>query len=273
MTGHIDPAMSEAEYHRRPELSSTQARLLLDSPARYHYAQSHPQPPRDAFDIGSAVHAKVLGVGASVVVLEFPDFRSKAAQTARDEARAAGQTPLLAKSAAEVDAIAESVLANVTARALFEQAGTSETSVFATDPDTGAAVRARFDFLPADPGKGVAVDLKTTAGSASPRGFEKSVANYGYDVQQGHYQHAYKAATGHDVPMVFVVVEKEPPYLSGTYQLNHQWTDMGAVRAAHARDIYARCTSAGDWPGLPTDIQLIQPPFWAISEYQESFND
>ncbi len=59
--------MPEEEYHRRPELSSTGARLLLDSPAKYAYAQTHPQPHKQAFDVGHAVHARVLGVGSPAV--------------------------------------------------------------------------------------------------------------------------------------------------------------------------------------------------------------
>ena len=51
--------MPEEEYHRRPELSSTGARLLLESPAKFAYAQTHPQPHKQAFDVGHAVHARV----------------------------------------------------------------------------------------------------------------------------------------------------------------------------------------------------------------------
>ena len=56
----------EADYHSHPALSSTQARQILDSPAKYDYAKTHPQPHKDAFDLGTAVHTKVLGTGYTV---------------------------------------------------------------------------------------------------------------------------------------------------------------------------------------------------------------
>lgn len=258
--------LPEAEYHSRPELSSTGARLLLESPAKFQYGLTHPRPDKDAFDLGSSVHSKVLGTGYEVAILDFDNWRTKDSQTARDEARAAGQIPMLRKDYAPVNDIAEAVLAQPTARALFEQDGTAETSVFATDPDTGVNVRVRFDYL-----AGICVDLKT-ARDASPHGFAKSAASYGYDTQEGFYLDALQWATGERRDMVFVAVEVEPPYLVAVHQLNHLFADMGQVKAKHARELFAECTATGIWPGYPTDVQLLMPPVWATYDFEDNYS-
>jgi hypothetical protein len=272
MSGAIRLNMPEAEYHSHPALSSTQARLLLDSPAKYKYALTHPQEHKDAFDLGTAVHSKVLGVGAQSVVLDFPDMRTKAAREARDEARAAGQIVLSPADMAKVDGMAEAVLAHPVARALFEQEGNSEASVFATDPTTGMAVRARFDFLPSlDLPNPIAVDLKTTAKSASKEGFNQSVRTFRYEVQEAHYADTLQFAVGADIPFVFCVVETEAPHLVNIHQLDMKWREMGHDQARRARELMAECTEKNEWPGFPPIVNLLSPPVYAVYEHEEKY--
>lgn len=261
--------MPEREYHSHPSLSATGAKLILDSPAKFDYRiNGHRPEHKPAFDLGSAVHAKVLGTGWGIEELDFPDFRTKAAQQARDEAYAAGLIPMLAKDLAGVKAISEQVLAHPTAKTLFEQEGRSEVSVFAED-EQGTQLRCRFDFLPDD--HRVAVDLKTTSKKADARGFAASAASYGYDVQEGHYIDTLNYATGDVAAMAFVVVEVEPPYLVGVHQLDRDFRDMGHVKAAVARERYRACMASGVWPGYPEPIQLVQAPVWAVYDYQDNY--
>lgn len=269
----VIPGLSEEIYHAHPALSSTGARLLLDSPARFHYRQSHPQAHKAAFDLGSAVHAKTLGVGYGVEALDFPDFRTKAAQVARDEAYAAGLIPMLAKDLGIVDDISEAVLAHPTARALLERPGTAEASVFAHDPRTDVELRCRFDFLPdATSGRRIAVDLKTTGKAASPKDFARTVASFGYDVQQGHYLDTLALSEGdRDAAMVFIVVEVDAPHLVAVHQLDVVWSEMGATKARRARELFRECTDTNTWPGYPDEVGLLAPPTWAVYEHEEVF--
>ena len=267
--------LDENEYHAHPALSSTQARQILDSPARFNYNRTHPQPHKDAFDLGTAVHTKVLGVGAHVIT--YPDehltpsgaVSTKAATVAwAEEQRANGFVVIGTAQAAQVDGMAEAVLAHPTARALLEQPGAlSEASVFTTDTEWDVPIRARFDLLAP-----ITVDLKTTAKEASPSGFAKSVANFGYDVQQGHYLDAHELATGGRPNMVFVVVETTAPHLVGVHQLDRDFADMGQVKARYARQRFAECTASGVWPGYPTQIGLIPPPVYAVYDFQDNYS-
>jgi hypothetical protein len=266
MTIHYD--MDDATYHARPELSSTQARQILDSPARYKWALGQPARTSDAFDIGHAVHAKVLGVGASVAVLDFDNYLTKAAKEARDEARAQGMTPLLAKDARTVAAMTEAVLAHTEARTLFEQPGHAEASVFATCDETLIDMRARFDYLPelsiTDP---IAVDLKTTGTKANVREFGKSVSTYGYHVQQGHYLDALALATGrHDIAMRFVVVEKAAPHFVAVHELDSLYAAIGHDSAREARRILRECLDTNYWPTGLEDVQYLDAPAWLIND-------
>jgi hypothetical protein len=280
LTGIVQD-LDERFYHAHDSLSSTGARKLLESPAKFHHAQAHPQEPKAAFDLGTAAHTKILGVGAGVVA--YPDEHltksgnvSTAAATVAwaEVQRTAGLTPISPKDMAAVDAMAESVLAHPVARELLEQEGNAEASVFATDPDTGVRMRARFDFLPNfmqdNP---CTVDLKTTAKSAAPEEFAKTVAGFGYHIQQEWYLHAYGIAAGDfTARMKFVVVETAAPYLVGVYELAPEFAELALARVRKALATYKVCADANIWPGYPHDTDPLQPPNWLIYQEGIEFN-
>jgi hypothetical protein len=261
----IVPDLPELEYHSHPALSSTGARKLLDSPARYQWAQNHPEPQKDAFDLGHAVHKKILGVGAHVI--EYPEEHltpsgnaSTKAATVEwvEEQRANGLVVISATQAALVNGMTEAVLAHPKARMLLEDAEMVEASVFATDPDAGVDMRARFDYIGHRAG-----DLKT-ARDASPDGFARSAAEYRYDVQQEWYRLAYAIAARDTMPFDFIVVESHAPYLVAVYELDIEFVQMGRRKVREALDTYAACVASGVWPGYPVDAEPLLPPAWLL---------
>ena len=264
--------MPEDEYHGGDELSSTGAKLLLRSPARFKYEvlDGH-RVHKAAYDLGTAVHTKVLGVGAQPVTCppELLDstggMRTKAAKEWREEQTAAGNPVLSADQLEQVDAMAEAVLAHLEARTLFEREGDAEVSLF--DEWLGVKRRGRIDYLPTE--GGLIVDLKTTI-DASPDGFARLAGKFGYHIQYGHYTHQYEQLTGETRDMLFVTVEKEPPYLVGVHRLNDQYREIGLAYALEAVDEYRKHSQAGHWPGFE-GINTLTPPMSVIYDYQDRF--
>lgn len=264
--------MSDAEYHADPvpggSLSSTGARRILDSPARFDWERTHRVESR-AFDVGHAVHMKILGVGPQIVA--YPDEHltpsgnpsTRAATKAwEDGQRAEGFAPIAPSDLARVNAMVEAVLAHTGARSVLEQPGDSEVSAFAPDPETGVWCRARFDRL----GPHIAADVKTTAGSASSAGFGRDAAKYGYPIQEAHYLDTLLWATGEQPPMTFVCVEKARPHLVAVHQFDEVTRLTARDLAAKARRIYAECMATGEWPGYPDEVMTTHIPAWWINQ-------
>lgn len=271
----IVAGLSEAEYHAHPAFSATQAKRILESPARFKYKQDHPDKPKNEFDFGSAVHSKILGTGYTIVPI--PDdllaangaISTAAAKEFVAATRADGQIPVKAHVAAEVKAVAEAVLAHPAARSLLEQqAGIPEAPVFATCPETGVQLRARFDLLAP-----ICVDLKTIGTTASGVDFAKNAASFGYDVQQGHYLDTLQYATGERRELLFVVVEAVAPHLVAVHRFDLEFMKMGRVKAMQARKIWAECQETGVWPGFGDDITTVSPPGWAVREFEDLYAD
>lgn len=265
----IHDGIPEPQYHADPALSQSQLKVLLDCPARFAWARTQPPKTSDAFDIGTAVHAKVLGVGAPTVVVDAADWRTNAAKAARDEARAAGLVPLLRADAARVDAMAEAVLAHEGARVVLETEGAVEQSMWWTREVDGMSVpmRGRVDKATAyADGWPVLVDLKTSA-SASPRRFASSVWDFGYHIQRAAYVDGWtrltQSADGIVPDFLIVVVEKDPPHLPAVYQLDDIATQRGEERYAAALSLFVDCTREDHWPGYADDIVTLPSPRWA----------
>lgn len=269
--------MSDEEYHGLPEFSSSQAKDLLESPARFNYWRGKRRPEKKAYDVGHAVHAKVLGTGATVVAI--PDdllasngaISTKAAKEWVEQARAEGKVPMKADELRPIEEMSEAVLRHETASVLLAQPGNPEVSVLSTDPNTEVPVRARFDYLPypRQP-RAIALELKTTD-DASPESFVKSIIEYGYDLSQEWYRDTYRWATGEEVEFAFIVVEKRPPYLVAHYQLPEAFVAMGARKAIEARAQYAEYTASGVWPGYSPAIEFLDPPLWAVIKHEEKY--
>lgn len=282
--------LPESTYFKQPGLSSTGAKKILKSPAHYRHYVEHPEEPKDAFDVGSAVHSKVLGVGAQITV--YPDgtgperfeydgeeignvlasngaISTNAAKAFEAEARSNGLIPVKRVTGRVVNLMAESVLSNPTVKALLAS-GDPEVSMFATDPDTGVVMRGRLDWLGAR-----IVDLKTTAGDASEEEFAKQVFRLGYDVQFAHYEHLYHLITGDTLPYLFAVVESNAPYLTGVHMLGNDEVLMARRRAKEARERYARAIETGEWGGYKTrsggPIGILQAPVWNVNQYIDEF--
>jgi len=263
----LDEAAYHADRSLGPELgrslSVSGAKLLLDSPARFHYEREHRPPPKDAYDFGHVAHRLILGEGGQVRRINAPDWRTAAAKAEKAQAYAAGQVPILRHDFVAALRLAKAVKRHPVAGKFFTE-GRAEQSLFWVDERTGVTCRARVDWLRHN----VIVDLKSCQ-DASRSGMQRAFANYRYAMQAQWYRAGVEAVTGKRLPFVFVCVEKDPPHLVGLYWLDDQWEAIADQQNRRALDLYASCESAGEWPGYSDEIQTLSPPAWLIYQEQE----
>lgn len=266
--------MPDADYRADPALSCSEARRILDSPAKYrHDRDAHTEQHTAAFDFGKAAHTLILGAGVDVVVVDADDWRSKAAREERDEAHELGATPILARDWAVVVAMRDALRAHPLAAALIDpDRGRPEQSMFWTDARTGVPVRARLDWLPDPPttGRLIIPDYKS-AKDASTRAFGAAAWNFGYAMQAAHYLDGVATLLDLDQPPAFVFVcqDKEPPYLVNVVELDTDAMAIGRDRMRRALDVYVRCTASGEWPGYGDEVNAVGLPRWAQMQHDD----
>lgn len=267
-------------YHRDPvpggSLSSTGARKLLppSCPALFRHWQDTVQPPKAAFDIGSAAHKLVLGNGPELAVLDVVAYTTKAARELRDTARARGAVPLKRSEYEPLEAMADAVRRHPVASALFDPAnGQPEQSLFWNDQQTGITRRARVDWLPTlGPGRLIIPDYKTCA-AADPESIARAVDAHGYHQQAAWYLDGIRALGlgDRDAAFLFVFQEKTAPYLVNVVELDIVALAVGAAKNRRALEKYAECRESGRWPTWNDDVELVPLPAWAERRDTEEY--
>lgn len=262
--------LTNGEYHASPGLSASGAKLLLppSCPAIYKYQREHPVH-KDIYDFGSAAHKMVLGSDDVIVEVEADDWRSKAAREARDEAREAGNIPMLAKHYTVVQAMAAAVREHPIASWLLDQPGTPEQSAAWTDERTGTPLRAQFDYLPdkADT-HAYLVDYKTTVGADLDH-FSKDVRNLRYHLQAAWYLEAATQLGYIDTRWLWIAQEKTPPYLVAVYDIDPWDLAIGTHLMRQSIDVYAECVKTDTWPGYPPEVQTVEFPRFYTDQFQD----
>lgn len=237
------------------------------TPAHYDWWRTHEQPTKRIWDFGHVAHKAVLGVGHPVRVVEFDDWRKKAAQEEAKDARACGEVPLLAREAATIPEMVAAVRNHPDAGPLLDPArGIAERSFFWKHARTGRWCRSRPDFCPHSGARRfMLVDYKT-AKHADTNSFGKASAEYGYHVQQAMALEAVRVLGLHPNPeMCFVVQEKEPPYLVAVHFLDYRSLLLGIRKFEQAVALFDRCTKSGQWPGYGGPI-LTSLPNWVLAQ-------
>ncbi len=272
---YVEAGVPDSVYHAdKRTLSSSEARRVLESPSRYRWEKDHERPYNAAFEVGHAAHTMLLGAGSDWVIVEEASWRSKAAREARDQALRDGKNPVLRSDFDVVKAMADRMLEHPLCGRLFTRDDAyPELSMYWDGDGLGGPVpcRARPDLTVGEDVPEVLVDYKTTA-DASPDGFAKSVARYGYHMQQEWYRDACEALYGARPGFVFVVQEKAPPYDVGVYTLDDTAAELGRRMNSVARGVWEWCVRHGSWPSpFKPEPVTVSLPAWEESRLREEY--
>jgi hypothetical protein len=264
--------MDNATYHAHSAVSKSHLDLVARSPLHYWSRYLDPNrvvpKPTAAMAIGSAVHTHVLELdqwdAQYVVAPAGIDRRTKVGKAEWEVFQTAiGTRTVISRDDADlVMRIGRSVLSHPAAAYLLGLPGKAETTHMWTDEATGLQCKCRPDWL-LDDGSMI-VDLKTTE-DASPRGFQKSIAQWRYHVQASWYLDGLQHAIGkRPDQFVFIAVEKKPPFVCAVYVADAQMIEIGRDTARRDLDKLNVCKAADYWPGYSDGIEQINLPPWML---------
>jgi hypothetical protein len=276
---HVIPA---AEYHAdpcvAPSLSASIATILMQS-SPLHAKTAHPRltenPVKEEarhLDLGQLCHSLMLEGADIAVVIEADNYRTKAAQEARDSARLAGKCPLLAHEMVEVNhmmmACRAQLTAHQTAGEAFTSAGKPEQTLIWQEPN-GIWCRCRIDWLHAS--KPWIVDYKTGKRSAHPQSISRVAAASGWCIQDAFYRRGFKAVFGHDLEpeFFFVCQENFPPFALSVVETSPADLALAEAQVEYAIATWGECLKSGRWPGYATTVQRITSPSYVEASWLE----
>lgn len=272
---HTIPAdQYHADPTSQPSLSASIAKLLCNESPLHAWA-AHPKlnaqyerRDEDKFDLGTVCHAVFLEGQAAVELVDAPDWRTKAAQEERFQARVQGKTPLLKKQWPEIiDTVtaARKQLAGHQADPPPFQGGKPEQTL--VWEEAGVVCRSRLDWLRDD--FAAVDDLKFTSRSANPRSWSRTIFGLGYDIQAEMYSRGVERLTGVRPDFRLVVVEVTPPYAVSVISLAPDAATIARKKVDWALAVWRRCLDSGEWPGFADQVAFAHVPAWEEAAWLE----
>jgi len=121
--------------------------------------------------------------------------------------------------------------------------------------------KTRPDYIHKD---GYIIDLKTTTDASEA---SKAIANFRYFVQEAMLRKGAEAVTGKEFKVIFVFIEKEPPYGIRIVNLDSNAQIHGEKIFDRNLRGYKDCLKNNYWPGYPNIVETVGLPKWIY--YQE----
>jgi len=280
--------ISADEYHADPcpipSLSSgILETLLFRSPmhAWEKHARLNPgfvHEEKKCFDLGRASHGLMLeNDEASIEVIEAPAYNRKMSDgrnssDVRDEAYAAGKTPLLRAQYEEVRRMVDAGRAQLASfegcEHVFDPAHGTAESTMVWEED-GFFFRCRPDWLQDD--LRAVYDLKTTGRTAEPQTWARSQLWPHNGIQAAYYLRGLRALgiASEETVFRFVAIETVSPYAISIVELTAAALDLAGRQVETAINLWKLCLSTNEWPGYPRQIYLADAPGWESMRWAE----
>jgi len=272
------PDCDAATYHAdkltpQPSLSSSIAKVILSQTPRHAWFE-HPrlnpnyEPSDDSkFDLGSVAHELLLGKGAGFEIVQANDWRSKAAQERREEARKTGAKAILQKDydrAAFMAGYATGLLAQM---GIMLRDMDRELPFFWQDGGTWC--RAMADAIHCD--NRLCIDIKTTGVGLTDDALARQIDNLGYDLSAGHYIRGLERLIPESAGRwrwLWVFIEADDPHELRVIQADRATLEIGDRKAATALVKWRRALESGNWHGYPLEIVTGGLTDWAIERWR-----
>ena len=274
---------SNEQYHSDTKyLSRSMLMEFVERPSIFHGRYIGNTIPRkeatESMVRGTIIHSLVLEPQNDIITFIPREIQSsdgknttKAAKEFVEQVRAEGKFPVSVKEYGErikpaVEAVKTCLNAmNVRRNDVYEQSLRWENTA------SGIRCRCKPDIVCRRENLTAIVDLKTTD-EVTDEGFTYSVRDFGYWLQQSHYEEGVRDAFRIETPIefVFVVVETNPPYACRQFQLEEDDAAVSAVARQNVLLDLARRLESGDWSDPGADqIKRIRVPRYVFKGFDK----
>ena len=253
--------MSNEEYHGKTKYeSSTTVRTSLISPKKYLHNKTAETVPTKAMEEGTAVHTYFL---ENELFKNRYCYKPKAFNGRTKEGKQwmeeHGHLNVLASEWEENLIHMNHSFLSSPAKMIYDLDGLTELSYFSEDLG-GIRAKCRPDWISSD--SGIVVDLKTTQ-DASPKGFQKSIANFGYHIQAAFYLRTLQSLGLDSYDFIFIAIEKTAPFCVGVYRASTEMLEEGNKKVDEAINKILWCKDNDSYPDYtPNEIETISLPPW-----------
>ena len=253
--------ITNAEYHgRKTHLSSTNVRTHKKNKKQFKYSLTHDLIKQTkAMADGTAVHAFFLERDKfdSDFVIKPADMRLNT--KVGKEWALENQSKIIIDSELGNNLYEmEKSFLDSPAKLIYDIKGQAELSYFWDDLGLVKG-KCRPDWISND--GNIVVDIKTTT-DASPYGFQKSIANWGYHLQLGWYLRGLQKLGLPAKEFIFIAIEKTPPFSVGVYRANKEMITYANDEINNLVYDIDESLKSDDFPDYTPEIMDLGLPNW-----------
>ena len=234
-------------YDAHPALRQSDAKLLLDCPARFKQERKETR----AFSFGAALH--------DAVIFQKNNIKLSPAERKKLDAMTPVAGAIFDKTFKDTTDQCEEVIV--------------EEPIFFTYH--AVECKAKPDYLIRRRDGTVDVyDLKSTK-SCHPSSFKRSTVAYGYDFQAAWYLEAIKSKypDAREIRFHFLAVEKSLQPLATCFTASELFLNEGRAKNKRALDIYKKCTAENSWPDYNANGPVLLTPDYITAQQLEGVED
>ena len=250
-------------YEENPGVNKSTLWEMRKSPLHYwHLMHDTPKPDTPAMKFGRAVHKRILEpveFFAEYVVAPDCDRRTKEGKAIWADLMESGKE-IISSEDMEIIRQMEAELSTIKYK-FFGPDTQTEVPLYWVDSESGIYCKGRLDAISKD----CIVDYKTTT-DASTDAFTREALRYGYDLQAAMYLDAAEANGYNPKSFVFLVQEKNAPYLVNAIKAGDAFIDRGRWIMRDLLAKYKECRDTDKWPGYGENELIL--PEWAVMDYE-----
>jgi hypothetical protein len=279
--------VTDAEYHadqiglKVPSLNYSTAKVIL-ARSPLHAWIEHPRgggqtrPAKKQMDFGSILHSILLSKGAKAQIIDtvygpkhkkagqqVEDYKTDAAQAARDEAHANGFIPLLPKEYERAMAAATSITVQLEKKGITLGGHTEQAFAWVED---GVQCRGKADHVQMPK----IDELKMTDWPLTESSLRRLIRNCGYDLQAATYTAGVHTVTGEMPEFRWIFAEMNPPYQIRIVKPTDLLLQVGRHKWDKAREAWKKCLESGVWTAYGDDELELDPEFWELRQHEIS---
>ena len=260
--------ITNAEYHgRKTHLSSTNVRTFYNNKKKFKYGLTHELVKQTkAMADGTAVHSFFLERDSfnADYVTKPADIKLNTKVGKEWAQEHQGKIIIDFEFSNNLLEMEKSFM-DSPAKLIYDNKGQTELSYFWDDLQLVKG-KCRPDWI-SDDGS-IVVDIKTTT-DASPKGFQKSISNWGYHLQLGWYIRGLRKLGLPAKEFIFIAIEKTPPFSVGVYRADQEMINFAMNKLDEIVPEINQALASQEFPDYTPEITSICLPPWMTNKKEQ----
>lgn len=256
-----------------PSLTQSAVKTLIDRSPLHAWTENkrlnpHFEPNDDTkFDLGNVAHLLLLGRGKEIEVIQFDDWRKKAAQDAREEAAAVGKIAVLEHQFTQASDMASAAWMQIRKHEDKDAFANGAAEVMIAWEEDGIWFRSLVDWLHND--LLTVDDFKSTGMSVAPHLLGMRAQAAGWEIQAAFIERGLNILDPERAGrrrFRFIAQETSKPHALSVMHMDEYWLTMGRKKVEAGAQIWRNAIKAGKWSGYPA--RSVVPEYPGFKEKQ-----